>query len=79
MEPQSSFMFLSICCETLGLKPEETLDSDYVLVASILREHNYILNERNKQMNGEDTEAEYKEVIDFNTGNTKRVRKVNGV
>ena len=70
-------MFLSICCETLGLNPEEALDSDFVLITSILREHNYILNERNKQMNGEDTEAEYREVVDFDTGKLKRIRKVN--
>lgn len=79
MDPQSSFMFLSICCETLGLKPEETLDSDFVLITSILREHNYILNERNKQSNGEDEKDEYKEVVDFSTGQKKRVKKVNSI
>lgn len=79
MEPQSCFMFLAICSETLGLKPEETLESDFVLLTSVLQEHNYIINERNKQMDGDNDQGDYKEVIDFDTGKKKRVKKVNNV
>lgn len=73
MEPQSAFMFLSICQEALGLSPQEALDSDYVLITSILREHNYVVNQRNKEMAGEDSNKEYIEITDFETGKPKRI------
>ena len=79
MDPQSAFMFLSICNETLGLTPEQALDSDFVLISSILRERNYILNERNKEMSGEDKDGEYIEITDFETGKKKRVPKANSI
>ena len=72
-------MFLSICNETLGLTSEQILDSDFVLLVSILRERNYTLNERNKQMNGDESGAEYVNITDFETGETKQVKKTKSV
>lgn len=75
-------MYLSICNEILGLKPEEILDSDFVMLNSILKERNYTLNERNKIINGdiEDSgDKEYKEIIDFNTGDIRKIEKVKSI
>lgn len=83
MDTQSSFMFLSICNETLGLSPEQVLDSDFVMLMSILRERNFMLNERNKDNDvkneDEDKDKEWVEKIDFETGKLKRVEKVKNV
>lgn len=79
MEPQSCFMFLSICNEILGLKPEETLESDFVLLVSILKERNYTLNERNRLVSGEIDNKEYKEIVDINTGKIRKVEKVKSI
>lgn len=73
-------MFLALCQEALGLTPTEALDSDYVMIVSVLKEHSYIINDRNRQMsNDENVEGEYVEVIDFETGEMKRVQKVTAV
>lgn len=83
MEPQSNFMFLSIANEVLGLSPEETLNSDFVLISSILRERNYISNLRNKEESfGKDDLKEDEEWItmtDFATGQPKKVKRVKSI
>lgn len=84
MEPQSNFMFLAICAEAFGLSPEATLESDFVLLASTLKERNYINLQRDKQMNGDvdndDKEnTKYKYVVDFTTGKRKKVQSVKDI
>lgn len=74
-------MFISICNEILGLTPEQVLDSDFVLLTAVLRERNFTINQRNKESLGNDKEShedegEYIEIPDFNTGKSKRVKKV---
>ena len=67
---QSSFMFLVLCNEAFGYTHERTLDSDLALVMSMLREHGYLVNDRNKSLLVDDDESgdnhgEWVEVIDF--------------
>ena len=69
---QSSFMFLVLCNEAFGYTHERTLDSDLALVMSMLREHGYLVNDRNKSLLMD-------EVIDFDTGKKKRVRRMSPV
>ena len=45
----------------------------------MFREYGFIVNERNRRMDGEDTADEYIEVTDFVTGQKKRVKKVNSI
>lgn len=78
---QSSFMFLVLCNEAFGYTHERTLDSDLALVMSMLREHGYLVNDRNKSLLVDDDESgdnhgEWVEVIDFDTGKKKRVRRM---
>ena len=76
---QSSFMFLVLCNEAFGYTHERTLDSDLALVMSMLREHGYLVNDRNKSLLMDDDESEWVEVIDFDTGKKKRVRRMSPV
>lgn len=70
-------MFLCIVNEALGYTPDEILDSSYVLILSLLREHSFMMNKRNKEIYGDEEEdGEYIETVDFTTGKTKRVKKV---
>lgn len=73
---QSSFMFLVLCNEAFGYTHERTLDSDLALVMSMLREHGYLVNDRNKSLLVDDDESgdnhgEWVEVIDFDTEKRK--------
>lgn len=73
-------MFLTIVNEALGYTHEKTLNSSYVLILSLLREHSFTVNKRNKEMYGGDSreeEGEYVETVDYTTGKPKRVKKVN--
>ena len=54
---QSSFMFLVLCNEAFGYTHERTLDSDLALVMSMLREHGYLVNDRNKSLLVDDDES----------------------
>lgn len=75
-------MFLCIVNEALGYAPEEILDSSYVLILSLLREHSFMMNKRNKELYGDDNtdgEGDYVETVDFATGKTKRVKKAKTV
>lgn len=81
---QSSFMFLVLCNEAFGYTHERTLDSDLALVMSMLREHGSLVNDRNKSLLVDDDESgdnhgEWVEVIDFDTGKKKRVRRMSPV
>ncbi|MEG1545199.1 MAG: hypothetical protein RR382_11875 [Tannerellaceae bacterium] len=77
---QSSFMFLVTCNEAFGYTHEQTLDSSLVLILAMLREHGYLVNERNRSMypdsEGEKEEnGEWVYRVDFETGKKVRVRK----
>lgn len=84
VEPQSCFMFLVFANEAFGYTHDQTLDSSFTLILSLLREHGYIINERNRYMSP-DKDEELKEgeewvtVVDFDTGKPKRLKKVNMV
>lgn len=75
-------MFLVKCNEAFGYTHDQTLDSSMAIIMSMLREHGYLINERNRSMYG-DEEAptgsgdgfEWVEMIDFETGQKKRIRK----
>lgn len=83
-EPQSSFMLLVSCNEAFGYTHDQTLDSSMVLILAMLREHGYIVNERNKTLykddeSEDDDSGEWVEVTDFDTGQKKRVRKMKSI
>lgn len=74
-------MFLVTCNEAFGYTHEQTLNSSLVLILSMLREHGYLINERNKNSypkneNTDDKSEEWVEVVDFETGKKKKVRKM---
>lgn len=80
--PVSSFMFLCIVTEALGYTPDEILDSNYVFILSLLREHSFMMNKRNRELYGDEAaggEGDYIETVDFATGKTKRVKKAKTV
>lgn len=74
-------MFLVLCNEAFGYTHVETLDSSLSLILGMLREHGFLANERNKALysdddgSGEDSGGEWVEMIDFETGQLKKVRK----
>jgi hypothetical protein len=79
--PQSSFMFLVICNESFGYTHSQTLDSSFILLLGMLQEHGYLINRRAKDFHTNDTsekkeeDGEWVEMIDFDTGQKKRVQK----
>lgn len=82
MAIQSGFMLVAICCETLKMSPEEVLDSDYVLLLSVLKERNFFMNARDKKTEGNDKLKEGEEwitITDFATGQPKKVKRVKAI
>lgn len=78
--PQSDFMFLVLCNEAFGYTHLQTLDSSMSVIMAMLKEHGYLINERNKLMNPteeDDSDGEYVYLYDFDTGQKKRVKKMN--
>lgn len=74
-------MFLVMCNEAFGYTHDQTLDSSLVLILSMLREHGYMINERNKAMYPDDdtdtdNSGDWIETMDFATGQRKKVRKM---
>ena len=72
--PQSSFMFLVTCNEAFGYSHEQIL-------VGMLRERGYLMNRRAKDFYSEDTsikeeDGEWVEMVDFDTGHVKRIKKV---
>lgn len=79
--PQSSFMFLVTCNEAFGYSHEQILDSSFVLLVGMLRERGYLMSRRVKDFHSEDTsikegDGEWVEMVDFDTGHVKRIKKV---
>ena len=79
--PQSSSMFLVTCNEAFGYSHEQILDSSFVLLVGMLRERGYLMNRRAKDFHSEDTsikeeDGEWVEMVDFDTGRVKRIKKV---
>lgn len=80
-------MLLVSCCEAFGYTHDRTLDSGLALILSMLQEHGYLLNERDKALyrddegttgNGTET-GEWVEVMDFDTGQKRRIRKMRSI
>lgn len=84
MEPQSSFAFLVLVNEAFGYTHQQTLDSSMCVIMSMLSEYNFAMNQRNKAMddskgdNQENTE-DWITVVDFTTGQPKKVKKVRSI
>lgn len=79
---QSGFMLVAICCESLKMSPEEVLDSDYVLLLSVLKERNFFMSSRDKKTEeNEDLKdgEEWVTITDFGTGQPKKVKKVKSI
>ena len=79
MDPQSCFAFLVTINEAFGYTHQQTLDSSFCILMAMLREYNFIMNQRNKtgeEGTPEDSEKEWVTVTDFVTGKPKRVEKV---
>lgn len=79
-------MFLVACNEAFGYTHDQTLESSFVLILAMLREHGYLVNDRNKALysddettGGESESGEWVEVIDFDTGQKKKVRKMKSI
>lgn len=72
-------MFLVNVQEALGLDYEQTLDSSYSLIQSMLSEYSFLWNERNRnEKSGEDEggEFEWVELPDWdNPSKTNRIKK----
>lgn len=80
---QSCFMFLVLCNEAFHYTHEQTLNSSLAIIMGMLKEHGFMINERNKAYektsdNGED-DGEYVTIIDFETGEPKKIKKVNSI
>lgn len=73
-------MFLTIVNEAFGYAHEQTLDSSFSLIISMLKEHNFLINERNKMYENEDEELgegeEWVCLTDFKTGEKTKVKRV---
>lgn len=77
-------MLLVSCNEAFGYTHDQTLDSSMVLILAMLREHRYIVNERNKTLykddeSEDDDSGEWVEVTDFDTGQKKKIRKMKSI
>lgn len=79
---QSSFALLVLVNEAFGYTHQQTLNSSYCMIMSMLKEYNFSMNQRNKTINGEEEINEGEEwttVIDFDTGQPKRIKKVKSI
>lgn len=81
-------MFIIQVNEALHYTHDYILDCSYVLILSLLREHSFMVNDRNRKMYGEDdektsgtsdTSGEWVEMVDFSTGEKKRYRKAKNI
>lgn len=80
-------MFLVTCNEAFGYTHDQTLDSSFTLIIAMLREHGYLVNERNKALYSDDEDTignesepeEWVEITDFDTGQKKKVRKMKSI
>lgn len=79
MDPQSSFMFLVIVNEAFGYTHQQTLDSSFCTIVSMLKEYGYMQNERSRYYEKDDELKDGEEwiyVTDFVTGKPKKVKQV---
>lgn len=78
--PISDTMLLIQCREALGLTPEQVLDSSYILIMALLGEYEYVLIAKNNAMYGSDEDDEdYVTMVDFDSGESVRVKRVDSV
>ena len=64
--------------EALGYTHEQTLDTSYALIEGMLQEYAYMMKERNRRTKiDEDSDEDYTwvEVMDFDTGKVKRIKR----
>lgn len=86
MEPQSSFAFLVLVNEAFGYTHQQTLDSSLCIIMSMLSEYNFFMNQRNKALDNKDknevsdnNSEEWVTLVDFETGQPKKVKKVKSI
>ncbi|NDV81330.1 hypothetical protein D0T87_04970 [Bacteroides sp. 51] len=83
MDQQSCFAFLVSINEAFGYTHQQTLDSSMCVLLSMIKEHNFIINERNKQYSSDDekkeADGEYVYVTDFETGERKKIKQVKSI
>ncbi len=83
MEPQSCFAFLVIVNEAFGYTHQQTLDSSLSLIMAMLKEYNFFMNQRNKAVTNSDNEVQDDEewitITDFDTGQSKRIKRMKSV
>lgn len=73
-------MLLIQCREALGLTPEQALDSSYILIMALLGEYEYVLIAKNNAMYGsEEDDEDYVTMVDFDSGESVRVKRVDSV
>ena len=80
---QSLCMFLVMCNEAFHYTHEQTLDSSMAIMIGMLKEHGFVINERNKAYDKasdkDEDDGEYVTIIDFDTGEEKRIKKVQDI
>ena len=60
------------------MTPQQTLDSSYMFIMALLGEYEYVVLARNRAMYSDDEDDdEYIEMMDFETGKSKKIRKSN--
>lgn len=66
--------------EALGYTHEQTLGTSYALIEGMLQEYAYMMKERNRRTKPDENEEEHEdyewvEVMDFDTGKAKRIKR----
>ena len=66
--------------EALGYTHEQTLGTSYALLEGMLQEYAYMMKERNRRTKPDENEEEHEdyewvEVMDFDTGKAKRIKR----
>lgn len=79
-KPVSCFKYLVVVKEALGYTHEQTLDTSYALIEGMLQEYAYMMKERNRRTKPDedkDSDEDYTwvEVMDFDTGKAKRIKR----
>ena len=66
--------------EALGYTHEQTLGTSYALIEGMLQEYAYMMKERNRRTKPDENEEEHEdyewvEMMDFDTGKAKRIKR----
>lgn len=72
-------MFLVIVNEAFGYTHQQTLESSFCTIVSMLKEYGYMQNERNRLYDDKEEslneDEEWVYITDFETGKRKRVKR----